>query len=68
MISKGGESIGRKKGDFNQVRYINEFTRANYRRYNLQISIKETDVIAKLDSQENKTKYIVDLIKKDIEK
>ena len=51
---------------FNHKKYINDYKKTHYRRFNLLIPNKEKKVIKKLESQENKTKYLIDLIKKDI--
>ena len=51
---------------YNQIEYQNDYNKDHYKRYGLMVSIKEKDVIKKLDSVASKNRYIIDLIKKDI--
>ena len=53
---------------YKQIEYQNDYNKEHYKRYGLMISIKEKDVIEKLESVYSKNRYIIDLIKKDIEK
>lgn len=52
--------------NYNQIEYQNDYNKDHYKRYGLMVSIKEKDVIKKLDSVASKNRYIIDLIKKDI--
>ena len=56
-----------EKEKFNQTAYINEFRRKNYKRIDLQIPLRETEILEKLKTVENRTSYILDLIRKDIQ-
>jgi len=62
--SKGGAIIEKEK--FNQMEYINEFKRKNYRSYRFEVRKDNKRVIDKLDSTPNKTAYIIGLIEDDI--
>lgn len=53
---------------YKQLVYQNDYNKEHYKRYGLMVSIKEKDVISKLESVASKNKYIIDLIKKDIER
>lgn len=65
----GGVNIVRKKsGLFNQIEYIKEFNKANYRKYEFRVKNENIDLIKWLDKQPNKTAYIIDLIEKDMNK
>lgn len=50
--------------NYNQIEYQNDYNKDHYKRYDLMVSIKEKDVIKKLDSVASKNRYIIDLIKK----
>lgn len=56
----------RKKGDFNQLQYNNEYKRNNYRRYALMVPLKRSDIIEHLEKQTSKNAYIIKLIEDDI--
>lgn len=67
--SLGGANIVRKKsGSFNQIEYIKEFNKANYRKYEIRVRKENIDLIKWLDKQPSKTAYIIDLIEKDMNK
>ena len=57
-----------KKGKFDQRSYINDFKKKNYKRVGIQIPLKDVEVIKKLESVENKNRYLIDLIRQDINK
>lgn len=57
-----GEKRNRKKVDSNNKKYKEK----TYSIVRLLIRKEETEVLEKLESVDSKTKYIVDLIKKDI--
>ena len=58
---------GEKK--FNKNKYDQKFHRENYRRYNILFRLGMDDsIIEKLESAENKTDYIRQLILADIQK
>ena len=48
--------------------YKAKFDRENYRHYHLKISNKQKEVIKHLEKQENKNGYIIELIRKDMER
>lgn len=52
---------------YKQIEYQNDYNKDHYKRYGLMVSIKEEEVIKKLDSVYSKNRYIINLIKKDIE-
>lgn len=67
--SLGGVNIVRKKsGSFDQIEYIKEFNKANYRKYEFRVKKENIDLIKWLDKQPSKTAYIIDLIEKDMNK
>lgn len=51
---------------FDEAAYQKEYAKKNYKHYHLKINNQEKRVIKKLESQENKNRYIIDLIKRDI--
>ena len=51
---------------FNQQEYINSYDKNKYKSYHFRVRKDNSILIDKLDSIENKNKYIMDLIKKDI--
>lgn len=52
---------------FNQSEYIKEYTKENYKHYHLMVNKKDEDVINKIEEQKSKNKYLIDLVRKDIE-
>lgn len=46
----------------------NEYTKSFYKSYSLKIRKEEKEIIELLDQKENKTDYIVNLIKQDMKK
>ena len=65
--SLGGVNIVRKKsGSFDQIDYIKEFNKSNYKNYAIRIRKDRNDLISWLDKQPSKNAYIVDLIEKDM--
>ncbi len=58
-----------KRGDtmsFNQTKYISNFNKNNYKMYQFRVKKSDINIINHLDNIENKTGYIVSLIKSDI--
>ncbi len=51
---------------FNQQKYINKYIKNNYRTIKLRIRNDDKALIKKINSVDNINKYILDLIKKDI--
>ena len=49
-------------------KYIKEFNKANYRKYEIRVRKENIDLIKWLDKQPSKTAYIIDLIEKDMNK
>ena len=60
--------VRKKSGSFDQIEYIKEFNKANYRKYEFRVRKDNTDLIYWLDKQPSKTAYIIDLIEKDMNK
>ena len=52
--------------EFNQLDYIKDFTKKNYKHYHIAINVKDKDIIDKLESVDSKNGYIINLIRKDI--
>lgn len=61
-IDKDGYKRDRK----NTNKLVNEYKKRTYEAYTIRVRKTETDVIEKLASVESKTKYIMELIRKDI--
>ncbi len=57
----------KKSGEFDQYKYINNFSKENYRRVTILVPKSDTDMLEHLDNQPSKSAYILDLIKKDME-
>lgn len=55
-----------EKEKFNQTAYITEYRKTHYKRYRFEVKLTEEDVINKLDNVENKTAYLIGLIKQDL--
>lgn len=54
---------------FDKIAYNRKYNHTNYLSFKLQINKKkDKDVITKLNNVPSKTKYIIELIKKDIER
>lgn len=51
---------------FNQLEYINEFNKKNYKNYHIKINLKDKAIIDHLEKQKSKNGYIINLIKKDM--
>lgn len=65
--SLGGVNIVRKKsGSFDQLDYIKEFNKKNYRKYEIRIRKERNDLINWIDQHPSKNAYIIDLIEKDM--
>ena len=50
----------------NQLSYISEYNKNNYKMYQFRVKKSDAELINKLDSLSNRTNYIVSLIKSDI--
>lgn len=55
-----------EKEKFNQTTYIADYKKKHYKRYRFEVKLTEEDVINKLDNVENKTAYLIGLIKQDL--
>lgn len=53
---------------FNQMKYINEFNRKNYKNYYFRVRRDNKEVIEWMDKQPNKTEYLMNLVRRDMEK
>lgn len=63
MPRKSKEQIKKEK----QYKYISEYRKNHCKQYAIKLNlINDVDIISKLESVENKTNYIRDLILKDI--
>lgn len=63
----GGVNIVRKKsGSFDQIDYIKDFNKKNYRKYEIRIRKERNDLINWLDQKPSKNAYIIGLIEKDM--
>lgn len=63
----GGVNIVRKKsGSFDQIDYIKDFNKKNYRKYEIRIRKERNDLINWIDQHPSKNAYIIDLIEKDM--
>ena len=51
---------------FNQAKYIAKFNKNNYKMYQFRVKKTETTIINYLDNVENRNKYIMDLIDRDV--
>ncbi len=47
---------------FNQTEYISKFNKENYKMYQFRVKQSDIDIINRLDSVQNRNKYIVQLI------
>lgn len=56
----------KEQKEFNQLDYIKQFNKENYKHYHIKVNLKDKEVIDKLDGVGSKNGYIIDLIKKDI--
>lgn len=61
-IKKGGENIA-KKSTISKNRY----NKKTYKTLNIRIRKTETELIDFLNQKESKNKYVIDLIKKDMQ-
>lgn len=61
--------IARKKKNFNQGAYIVGYMKTHYKRMQFILHLEDdADIIAWLDSQPNKSKYLKRLIREDMER
>ena len=61
--------IPKKETDFNQTAYIVGYMKTHYKRLQILLNLKEdADIIAWLDSQPDKTKYLKRIIREDMGK
>jgi len=51
---------------FDQKKYIKEYNKKKYKMYQFRVKKDEIEVVKRLSSQNNKSRYIVDLIEKDL--
>lgn len=51
---------------FNQTKYISKFNKENYKMYQFRVKQSDIDIINRLDSVQNRNKYIVQLIEDNI--
>lgn len=58
--------VRKKSGSFDQIDYIKDFNKKNYRKYEIRIRKERNDLINWLDQKPSKNAYIIDLIEKDI--
>ena len=58
----------KKSGDFDKLKYIQEFDKKKYKKILVRIPYDDVDIINKLDQVKSKNGYILELIKKDIKK
>lgn len=54
-------------GEFNQIKYMNDFNKRTYKSYSVRVRRDNVKVIDKLDSEPSVNRYIIELIEKDIE-
>ena len=54
--------------EFNQLEYIKNYNKKNYKNYAIRVRKDNDAIIRKLEGQKNKTEYILGLIRRDIEK
>ena len=66
MSKKYQEAVLDTLKEFNQLEYIKQFNKENYKHYHLKVNLKDRDVIKRLDEVKNKNGYILELIRKDI--
>ena len=55
-------------GEFNQLKYINEFNKKTYKKYYFMVRRDNEEVIKWMDSQPNKTEYLTKLVEEDMNK
>lgn len=55
-----------EKEKFNQTAYIADYKKKHYKRYRFDVKLTDEEIINKLDNVENRTAYIIDLIKQDL--
>ena len=58
-----------KEGDimsFNQTEYISKFNKENYKMYQFRVKQSDINIINRLDSIQNRNKYIIELIDNNI--
>jgi len=53
---------------FDQKKYIKEYNKKKYKMYQFRVKKEDTDVLKRLSAENNKSRYIVNLIEQDIEK
>lgn len=53
---------------FDANEYNRNFSKENYKHYHLKVSKKDEDIIKKIESQKNKNKYIIDLIREQLKR
>ena len=66
---RGDERHAKKKsGEFDQNKYINQFQKENHKRITVLVPKINTELIKHIESQPNKSGYILNLIYKDMYK
>lgn len=68
MKKKFQEAVVETLKEFNQLEYIKDYDKNNYKHYHIKVRLDDVEVIKKLEEVESKNGYIIDLIKKDIKK
>ena len=53
---------------YGQFEYMNEYNRSHYKSIAIRVRLDETELLDYLGKKENKTEYIVNLIKEDMKK
>lgn len=58
----------KKSGEFDQLKYINQFQKDNYKRVTVLVPLSDQDILDHLNHQDSKSAYILNLIKEDMKK
>jgi hypothetical protein len=66
MKKKYQEAVIETLKEFNQLDYIKDFDKKNYKHYHIKVNLKDKEIINHLEKQDSKNGYILDLIRKDI--
>lgn len=51
-----------------RLEYNNAYNKQNYKNINFRVNKEDTEILEKIKSVPNKTKYLTDLIRQDIKK
>lgn len=68
MKKKYKDAVVETLKEFNQLEYIKQFNKENYKHYHIKINLKDKAIIDHLEKQPSKNGYLINLIKKDIER